>query len=38
MEAKSEHYVASNSEEAAGSRKATLEKELNRRPVRTASK
>jgi hypothetical protein len=38
MEDKSERFVASNSEEAAGSRQAALEKELNRWAAETASK
>jgi hypothetical protein len=38
MEAKSEHFVASNGEEDAGSRKAAPEKELNRRTAETVSK
>jgi hypothetical protein len=38
MEAKSERSVASNGEEAVGSRQATLEKELNRRAAKTTSK
>jgi hypothetical protein len=38
MEAKSERFVASNGKEAAGSRQATLRKELNRRAAETVSK
>jgi hypothetical protein len=38
MEAKSEHFVASNGEEAVGSRKDAHEKELNRRAAKTVSK